>query len=184
MLFRLPLTVPHFVWLTMWSAVAYVAAVANWLVALVLGRSARPLHRFLAAYVRYASHVSAYLFLVGNPFPGFTGRPGVYPVDVEIDGPGPQRRLVTLFRLVLAVPAFLVYGTLSAVLAVAAFFAWFAALITGRMPRGLRSLGAFAIRYGAQTTAYWVVLTDRYPHALPTTRIQTPDAAGREAAPA
>ena len=42
------------------------------------------LHRFLAAYVRYAAHLAAYLTLAADPYPGFTGRPGSYPIDVEI----------------------------------------------------------------------------------------------------
>ena len=50
---------------------------------------------------------------------------------------------------------------------VIALLGWFAALATGRMPTGLRNLGAFAIRYGAQTNAYWLVVTDDYPHASP-----------------
>ena len=183
-LFRLLLTAPHFVWLTLWSVVAYAAALVNWLLALVTGRSAQPLHRFLAAYVRYSSHVLAYVFLIANPFPGFTGRQGSYPVDVEIDGPETQRRLVTLFRLVLALPALLLYGLLSTLLAVAGLAGWVAALVTGRMPRGLRSLGAFVIRYGAQTTAYWLVVTDRYPHATPTLRMEEAVPALREAAAA
>jgi hypothetical protein len=53
---------------------------------------------------------------------------------------------------------------------VVAFLGWFAALATGRMPTGLRNLGAFSIRYHAQTNAYVVVLTDRYPHASPALR--------------
>ena len=48
------------------------------------GRLPESLHRFLAAYVRYASHVFAFVTLVGNPFPGFAGRQGSYPVDIEI----------------------------------------------------------------------------------------------------
>ena len=54
------------------------------------------LHRFLAAYVRYAAHLVAYLTLAADPYPGFTGRPGSYPIDVEIDpSPGAQNRWVT-----------------------------------------------------------------------------------------
>ena len=47
-------------------------------------RSADALHRFLAAYLRYYAHVTAFVTLVANPFPGFTGDPG-YPVDIVID---------------------------------------------------------------------------------------------------
>ena len=50
------------------------------------------------------------------------------------------------------------------------FLGWFAALATGRMPTGLRNLGAFAVRYLSQTNAYWFVVTDAYPHASPALR--------------
>lgn len=167
--FRLLLAIPHFVWLALWSVAAVLAAFANWLVALVRGRSAAPLHRFLAAYVRYSAHVTAFVCLVANPFPGFTGSPG-YPLDIAIDPPERQNRWNTLFRIVLALPAFAISGALGAVLAVLAVLGWFAALVTGRMPVGLRNLGAYAIRYSAQTHAYWLVLAGAYPHASPAHR--------------
>ena len=167
--FRLLLAIPHFVWLALWSVAALLAAIANFFVALIRGRSADPLHRFLAAYVRYYAHLSAFVSLVANPFPGFAGSPG-YPVDIVIDPPERQNRWITLFRSFLAIPAFLITGALSVVLLVIAFLAWFAALATGRMPTGLRNLGAFAVRYHAQTNAYWLIVTDRYPHASPALR--------------
>jgi hypothetical protein len=106
------------------------------------------------------------VFLVANPFPGFAGAPG-YPVDITVDPPEPQNRAVTFFRVFLAIPAFLLSGALGAALFVAGFLGWFAALATGRMPTGLRNLGAYTIRYHAQVNAYWFVVTDRYPHASP-----------------
>ena len=54
---------------------------------------------------------------------------------------------------------------------VAALLGWFASLVTGRMPLGLRNAGAYAIRYWAQTTGYGLlVLTDRYPYSGPAER--------------
>jgi hypothetical protein len=168
-LFRLLLALPHLVWITLWTVPAFLAVLANGIVALVRGRSADPLHRFLAAYIRYAAHVSAFLFLVANPFPGFVGAPG-YPVDIAIDPPAPQRRAITFFRLLLMLPALLLSAGLGAALFVVGFLGWFAALFTGHMPEGLRNLGAIAIRYEAQTHAYGAVLTDRYPYASPAQR--------------
>jgi hypothetical protein len=167
--FRLLLAIPHAVWLTLWSVAAFLAALANGLVALFRGRSADPLHRFLAAYVRYDAHVTAFVFLVANPFPGFVGAPG-YPVDIAVDPPERQNRWVTLFRLFLSLPALFLSGALSVVLVVVGLLGWFAALVTGRMPTGLRNLGAVCVRYLAQTNAYWFVLTDAYPHASPALR--------------
>lgn len=165
-LFRYLLTLPHMVWLTLWSVAVFVAVIVNWLVALVRGRPASPLHGFVAAFLRYNAHVSAFLYLVANPFPGFTGG-RAYPVRITMPGPEPQSRWKTLFRLFLVLPAFIVVAGLSAALFVAAFLGWFAALVTGRMPTGLRNLGAITIRYLAQTYAYVLLVTDRYPCASP-----------------
>lgn len=165
-LFRFVLALPHLVWVMLWTVPAFLAALANGIATLVRGRSPAPLHRFLAAYVRYVAHVSAFLFLVANPFPGFVGAPG-YPLEITVGPPERQRRAITFFRVLLALPAFLVSGALSFVLLVVGILGWFAALFTGRMPEGLRNLGAIAIRYAAQTNAYAAVLSERYPYASP-----------------
>jgi hypothetical protein len=46
---------------------------------------------------------------------------------------------------------------------VVAFLGAFYALGTGRSPRGFRDLSAYCLRYQAQTYAYLLLLTDRYP---------------------
>jgi hypothetical protein len=163
--FRLFLALPHLVWLMLWSALAVLVGIVNWLVTLVLGRSPNALHRFLAAYVRYAAHVGAYLFLVTNPFAGFTGGP--YPLAVEIAPPERQNRWKTAFRGLLVIPAGLVSGGLTGVLFVVGFLGWFYALVTGRMAHGLREAGVYALRYSAETSAYFWLLTPRYPFSGP-----------------
>jgi uncharacterized protein DUF4389 len=168
-LFRLLLALPHFVWLTLWSVAALLAALANWIAVLVRGRSADSLHRFLAAYVRYGAHVSSFVSLVANPFPGFTGAMG-YPVDMTIAAAERQNRWITVFRTILVIPALILASALTGVLFVVGFLGWFAALATGRTPTGLRNLGAVAIRYLTQTNAYWLILTDSYPSAGPAVR--------------
>lgn len=167
--FRLLLALPHFIWLTLWTALAFLAAIVNGLVALVRGRSAEPLHRFLAAYVRYTAHVTAFVTLVANPFPGFVGAPG-FPVDISIGPPVRQNRWVTLFRIFLVLPALIVSGALWGVLVVASFLGWFVSLLMGRMPTGFLKIGAVSVRYLAQTNAYWFIVTDDYPYASPALR--------------
>jgi hypothetical protein len=165
--FRLLLFLPHLVWYVLWSIAAFFAVVAGWFAALVTGRMPRPLHRFVAAYVRYQAHLWAYLFIIANPFPGFTGAPGIYPIDLEIDSPERQSRWKTLFRLFLAIPALIVSSTLGSVATIVGILGWFVSLALGRMPKGLRNLGAFEIRYSSQVTAYLYLLTDRYPYSGP-----------------
>jgi hypothetical protein len=179
--FRLLLAIPHFVWLALWTVVALVAGVLNWFVVLFTTRAARPFHRFLAAYIRYATHVGAFLGLAANPFPGFVGDDTRYPVRVEIAEPAPQRRAVTLFKLVLVLPALLLTSILGGnalswggLAAVASFLAWFAALVKGRMPSGLRDLVVWALGYAAQLGAYLFSLTDRYPTSDPNEHVREP----------
>jgi hypothetical protein len=164
--FRFFLLVPHLVWFSFWGVLALLVAVVQWFFTLVAGHPAAPLHRFLAAWVRYQTHLVAFGFLIANPFPGFTGTPG-YPIDLELPPPGRQRRLVTLFRLPLALPAFVVSGALGWLLYAAGIGGWFAALALGRMPSGLRDAGAHALRYSAQVNAYALLLTERYPFSGP-----------------
>jgi hypothetical protein len=165
--FRLLLAIPHFVWLTLWGLVAFFAVVLAWFATLFSGRNPAALHNFLARYLRYGTHVFAYAALIGNPFPGFVGAPGSYPIDVRIDPPERQNRWKTGFRLILMIPALLLSGTISSIVFVAAFLGWFTGLFVARMPRDLRQAGAYALRYHSQLNAYALLLTDRYPDATP-----------------
>jgi len=165
--FRLPLAVPHIVWLALWGVLAWVGAIVNWLLTLLAGRSPASLHRFLAAYLRYLLHVYSFLYLVANPFPGFVGRAGSYPFEIAIAERARQNRWKTGFRAILAIPAFLLLSALNLLLGVAAVLGWFSSLARARMPRGLRNAGAFALRYQAQTIGYLLLLSDAYPYGGP-----------------
>jgi hypothetical protein len=115
--------------------------------------------------------------LTANPFPGFTGRAGSYPVDPALPPPERQRRLVTLFRLFLWIPALLVAGSLNALVFIGGFLGWFASLALGRMPRSLREAQAYALRYSAQSSAYLLLITDRYPYSGPALGSPEPESA-------
>jgi hypothetical protein len=187
--FRLIITVPFFIVLGLWAIVALFAALANWVATLVRGTPPALLHSFLAHFVRYATHVFAYLYLAAERLPSFDGEPG-YAVDLEIDPPRRQNRWTVAFRAVLALPAFALVSVLAgsgsptanysqssgelgnfSLLMVAAFLGWFYAMARSRMPRGLRDLIAYTLSYGAQFWAYLLILTDRYPSSDPLTAI-------------
>ncbi len=168
--FRLLLAIPHLIWLSLWSVLTLLAVVLAWLAALATGRVPVGLHRFIAAWVRYAVHVGAFVFVIGGPFPGFVGSAGAYPVNVAIEPPHRQHRAVTLFRIWLVIPALMLGAAYTAVLWVVGLLGWWAALLTGRMPEGLRNLGAVSLRYTAQVNAYLFLLTDRYPYSAPAVR--------------
>ena len=100
--FRLLLVIPHYIWLEIWGIALVVTVPVSWLVALFTGRVPKGLHDFDAAYVRYATRVSAYFFQLANPWP---------PVLVGRSLPGrrahrrareTERWLTVFFRLILA----------------------------------------------------------------------------------
>ena len=161
--FRLLLVLPHLVVVALWGLVTLLVVIAGWFVALVRGRLPDRMHGFIARYLRYSVHVSAYASLAADPFPSFRGWEGTYPVDLVIAPAAPQARWKTLLRLILAIPAYVFAYVLSQVAQLVALIGWFAAVFTARMPRGLRDLIAYALRYQAQTNAYLYLLTSHYP---------------------
>ncbi len=166
--FRLPLSVPHLVWLLLWSLLAWLVAIANWVVTLIRGTPPAGIHRFLSRFLRYEVSVYAFLFIVANPFPGFAGAPGSYPpLEAGVAPPARQNRWKVGFRLVLAIPAAIIAGAFSSLLFAVGVLSWFSALVRGRVPTGLRTAGAVALRYHAATLGYVLVLTDAYPYTGP-----------------
>jgi len=160
--FRYLLAIPHLIWLYLWGILVVVAVFFAWLTALFTGRVPDGMHTFIAGYLNYTTHVYAYLLLIANPYPPFSGGMA-YPVDVSIAGPQPQSRLTVLFRLFLAIPALFLTSVFRSVNGIIAFLGWFYALFTGRMSLGMRDLSAWLLRYEVQTYAYILLLTSRYP---------------------
>jgi len=157
------LALPHVVVLGLWTYLAVVVGIVNWVITLVRGTSPRGVHEWMARLVRYQAHVYAYLYFVADPYPSFRGWRGTYPVDLDIAPPAPQARWKTLLRIVLVLPAYVLANVFSYVLYIVAFLGAVYALATGRYPRGFRDLSAYCLRYQAQMWGYLLLLTDRYP---------------------
>jgi hypothetical protein len=162
--FRLILAIPHFFWVTLWSIAAFFVVIVGWFAALIKGRLPDGLHNFLASYLVYSTRVNAYWYLLANPYPPFHGSPSVaYPIDMQVDPPQRQRRWKILLRVILAIPALILAWVFGQVLSIVAFLGWFVCIAIGRMPKGMRDLGVYCLRYQQQTYGYLMLLTERYP---------------------
>jgi Domain of unknown function (DUF4389) len=173
-LVRIVLVIPHLFALWLYGIGAFATAIFAWFAALVTGRVPANMHDFLAGYVRYTTHVIAYLTILADPYPSFGGDDR-YEVEAEIDGPVQQNRLTVLLRLVLVLPcmALLTY-VLEPLLAIVAIICWFSALVTGRVPAGLQRAGLWVVRFRVRSYAYVLLVNPRYPsfggepvHSLP-----------------
>ncbi len=165
--FRLPLAIPHLVWLTLWGVVARSRAIVAWFAALFTGRIPNALHRFLSAYVLYSVHVSAFLWLIANPFPRASWRARQLSDRPRISERERQNRWITGFRLFLSLPAMVISSALGGALFAAGFLGLVRGAVHGRMPRGLARMGSYAVRYSGQAYGYALLLTDRYPYSGP-----------------
>ena len=136
---------------------------------LFIGKPPRAFQRFLARFIRYRLHVFAFLTLAANPFPGFTGAAGTYPLDLELPAdPQRQNRWKTLFRLVLVIPALdrlrsASWARSSPPRSSRGSSPW----SLGRAPWGLRNLDGLRAPLRRADERVPVLLTDAYPHASP-----------------
>ena len=86
-----------------------------------------------------------------------------YPVTFKADYVEKRSRLTTFFRLILAIPHFIVIAFYLLAAEVVVIIAWFALLFTGRYPQGMYDFVAGALRYGTRLCGYAFLLTDEYP---------------------
>jgi hypothetical protein len=165
-LFRALIFVPQYIVLSVWILLAVIALPFAWLLALLAGRMPARLHRFLAAFLRYAGQVFAWLYLLSGRYPDPL-RTVEHPFAIEIPERQRQRRLLTLLRVLLAVPALVMSSVFRVVLGAIGIASWFVALALGRTTAGLQELGTFCLRYELETVAYLLLLTPRYPRLPP-----------------
>jgi hypothetical protein len=90
-----------------------------------------------------------------------------YPVSFEADYVEGRNRLTTFFRLILAIPVAVVAVVFGIVTWFVIVFAWFAIVITGRLPKGAYDFIASYLRYVTRVLAYSALLCDDYPPFFP-----------------
>ncbi len=169
---RALLVIPHYVVLSIWSVLVVPAVAVAWLALLIEGRLPSWLQRFLGAFLRYQGQVTAWFDLLSARYPDPL-HTREHPFRIELPDRLRQPRLVTLFRLPLALPALVLASVFNVVLSIASVAAWFVALVLGRTTAGLQELGTFCLRYQLETQAYVTLLTSAYPRLAPPPEVTT-----------
>jgi uncharacterized protein DUF4389 len=165
-LFRTILAVPPCIVLVVWGLLLLVVLPVSWLAALFRGSVPGRLHRLLAAYLRYQGQATAWFDLLSARYPR-PRRTQEHPFKIEVPEPQRQRRLVTLLRLLLALPALVLSSVFLMILGAVVAGSWFVSLLRGRTTAGMQELGTFCLRYQLETQAYLWLLTPRYPRLEP-----------------
>jgi hypothetical protein len=165
-LLRPILLIPHYIVLSVWALLLIPVVPLGWAAALILGRLPSSFHRFLGAYLRYQGQVTAWLYLLSAKYPDPL-HTKEHPFGIEVPDARQQGRLVTFFRLLLALPAIVLASVFNVIMTAVGVGAWFVALALGRTTAGLQELGTFCLRYQLETQAYLSLLTPAYPRLEP-----------------
>jgi hypothetical protein len=87
----------------------------------------------------------------------------MYPVNYEADFNPEPNRWTTFFRLILAIPWFIVATFWGIVLIFTHLFAWVAVIILGRYPQWLYEFNSGVLRFSIRVSAWVYLQTDQWP---------------------
>jgi hypothetical protein len=87
----------------------------------------------------------------------------MYPIDYEADFNPTPNRWTTFFRLILAIPWFIVALFWGIVFTFTHLIAWVAIIILGRYPQWLYDFNAGIVRFGVRVSAWIYLQTDVWP---------------------
>lgn len=164
--FRGFMIIPHVILGMFLGIAAFFTAIAAWVMVSLTGKYPAGLYDFNANVVRWSGRLNAYAYLQVDAFPpfGFDDDPN-YPVRVQFAGPLPEySRLKAFFRLILAIPVYIIVYALQIVYTLCAVVAWFVAVITGKLPKGLHDGLDLGLSYQLKGIAYMLfLLTESYP---------------------
>lgn len=152
------------------ALVAGVLTIVAWFTGVLLGRVPQTILDVNTLFLRYSASVNAYLYFLHGTYPPFsfeaqTADPGVderVHLDVANAVEG-RSRLTIFFRLLLAIPHVFALYFVSIAALVVSFIGFFAVIILGRWPAGLRDFLTGYLRWNTRLSAYLYLLTDEYP---------------------
>ncbi len=87
----------------------------------------------------------------------------MYPISYEADFNPEPNRWTTFFRLILAIPWFVVALFWGLVFTVPHLIAWIAIIVLGRYPLWLYEFNAGVVRFGVRVSAWIYLQTDAWP---------------------
>jgi hypothetical protein len=144
------------------GAAAYFLAIVSWFTIVLTGTHIVGIRQFTTFFMRWRVRAIAYLMLLEDAYPPFGDGP--YPAAIDIVDPvGPRDRVTVFFRLILAIPHFIVLVFVLFAWCVTTIVAWFAIVFTGTYPLGLYEFGVGSLRWLMRLQAYLLLLVDEYP---------------------
>ena len=164
-LFRFLLVIPWMFVAALYGIAAYVAVFVAWFALVITGKYPQGLYDFNAGFVRMATRINGFYYLLTDAWPSFGGGEDPdYPVRTLIGPPKDEySRAKVFFRILLLIPVFILLYVMGFILGVVSFIAWVVLLFTARLPAGLYKPMRIAAAYNAKALAYYFLLTEEFP---------------------
>jgi uncharacterized protein DUF4389 len=163
--FRYFVQIPWVIVVALYGIAAEIAAIIAWFAIVFTGRYPEGLYNFNAGFLRMATRVNGFSYLLTDEYPPFNGDEApAYPVRVGVPPAlDTYDRLKTGLRLIFGIPVYLLAIVQSLILAVCTLIAWFAIVFTGRLSEGLFNPMRSASAYLARAGGYFLLLTEDWP---------------------
>lgn len=163
------LAIPHLLLLAILSYVKDLLLFLSWLIILLLGRLPAGIASFQTMVMRYNLRVRTYVGVLHDSYPPWdfdltSSDPGGSPLVADYSPETTHRkRLTTLIRPVMAIPALLFTILVSILASICQLLGLLGVVVMGRWPAALRSRVVKGMVVSNRFNAYAFLLTDRYP---------------------
>ncbi|HKH23444.1 MAG TPA: DUF4389 domain-containing protein [Solirubrobacterales bacterium] len=163
--FRGLVAIPWHIVMVLYGIGAFFAAVVAWFAIVFTGRYPEGLYDFNAGYLRMASRVNSWYWLLSDEWPPFGGEEAPnYPIRIGVPPAlDTYDRLKTGLRLLFGIPVLILGWVQGLILEVCGIIAWFVILFTGKLPEGLFSAMRSASAYWTRASGYFLLITEDWP---------------------
>lgn len=166
--FRLIVAIPWILWQYVYGLAAMVVVLIAWFALMFTKRYPQWAYGFVAGYVRFSTRLGAFLLLLTDAIPPFSGKPrDDYPVTIEVGPRQPEyRRSRTFFKPLLAFPQQMVGYGAGGLAGGGAFVTWWRVLFTGKQSITMHEALRTGFAYLTRSNAFLFLLTEAHPRLL------------------
>jgi hypothetical protein len=162
------LAIPHFIVIYALRLVASVVFVLSWFAILFTGKMPEGFFGAQCMVMRYQWRVLTYMAFMREPYPAFAfdtvgPDPGTDPARLSFEPPDKLSRGLIFVKWLLLIPHFLVLFVLSIGGLFVGIAGFFAVIITGAWPEGMRRYLIGLNRWSFRVNMYFFLMTDVYP---------------------
>jgi hypothetical protein len=158
------LAIPHLIIVYLLGIVLNVMVLIAFFAILFTKKWPRGMFDFAVQIQRWTWNTYAYVFLLRDEYPPFSGDAGEYSLTYEVEYDEDLSRWMIFVKWLLAIPHYIVLSFLVIAATVVGLIAFFAILFTARYPRGMFDFVVGTIRWFQRAYGYsFLLFTDRYP---------------------